>query len=126
MFFNTNGVKIIERTMVMIITWYNSSGINLLEYASAKIAKENYFLLKSFGSDIKDPYEAGIADPIGQGLTIYRKAINVIEKEVVRILPRLETLIENKYETRFGSREKDLRGHFLQPSLTFSLGLNRA
>jgi len=58
--------------------------------------KENVFLLKAFGHRGRKPRNLSIKDPIGEGLTTYRRVINQIDDELERILPRLESLIDDK------------------------------
>ena len=58
--------------------------------------KENLFLLKTFATGGERSQNVSIDDPIGQSLKVYRKTINQIEKELERILPQLEILIDNK------------------------------
>lgn len=58
--------------------------------------KENVFLLKTFATDSDKPKKTSIDDPIGQGLKVYRRTINEIDKELNRILPQLEKLINFK------------------------------
>ena len=58
--------------------------------------KENVFLLKAFNLKGKKPKNLGIKDPIGEGLKSYRRVINQIDEELERILPSLESLIDDK------------------------------
>jgi protein-tyrosine-phosphatase len=58
--------------------------------------KENVFLLKTFNRRGKKPKNLSIKDPIGEGLTTYRRVINQIDEELERILPQLEKLIDDK------------------------------
>lgn len=58
--------------------------------------KENVFLLKSFNMKGKKPKSLSIKDPIGEGLTTYRRVINQIDRELERILPQLQILIDDK------------------------------
>lgn len=58
--------------------------------------KENVFLLKAFNLKGKKPKNLSIKDPIGDGLTTYRRIIHQIDQELKRILPQLKTLIDDK------------------------------
>ncbi len=58
--------------------------------------KENVFLLRAFNLKGKKPKNLGIKDPIGEGLKSYRRVINQIDEELERILPSLESLIDEK------------------------------
>ena len=59
---------------------------------------ENVFLIKTFATGGDKPKNVAISDPIGQSIKVYRKTINQIEKELDRILPQLEKLINNKLQ----------------------------
>ena len=58
--------------------------------------RENVFLLKGFNLRGRKPKNLSIMDPIGEGLTTYRRVISQIDEELERILSRLEKLIDNK------------------------------
>jgi len=58
--------------------------------------KENVFLLKAFDRKGKKPKNLSIKDPIGEGLTTYRRVISQIDRELDRILHQLRTLIDDK------------------------------
>ncbi|MBN2010373.1 low molecular weight protein arginine phosphatase [candidate division KSB1 bacterium] len=58
--------------------------------------QENVFLLKSFATGSDRPFRLSIDDPIGQSMRVYRRVINEIEKELIRIQPFLEQLIDGK------------------------------
>ncbi|UCE06306.1 MAG: low molecular weight protein arginine phosphatase [bacterium] len=57
--------------------------------------KENVFLLKKFNIKSKKSKNLSIKDPIGEDLTTYRRIINQIDRELERILPQLQTLIDD-------------------------------
>ncbi len=58
--------------------------------------KENIFLLKAFATNKDRPRRVSIDDPIGQSIKVYRRVINEIEKELMRILPTIVHLIQSK------------------------------
>lgn len=58
--------------------------------------RENVFLLRSFGRDSEEKVNETIEDPIGGTLTHYRECGELINSELMRILPRLNQLIEEK------------------------------
>ena len=60
--------------------------------------RENVFLLKTFAAGNDKPKNVSIVDPVGQSIKVYRKIINQIEKELNRILPQLQKLIEAKLD----------------------------
>jgi len=60
--------------------------------------KENVFLLKAFNIKGKKPKNLSIKDPIGEGLTTYRRVIHQIDRELDRILPQLQTMIDDKLD----------------------------
>jgi len=60
--------------------------------------KENVFLLKAFNRKSKKSKNLSIKDPIGEGLTTYRRVINQIDNELERILPQLVILIDDKLD----------------------------
>ena len=68
------------------------------EYFQQHFSKyiENVFLLKTFATGSDKPLNVSVNDPIGQSLKVYRNTISQIDKELSRILPQLELLIENK------------------------------
>ncbi len=59
--------------------------------------KENVFLLRAFNLKGRKPKNLEIKDPIGEGLKSYRRVINQIDDELERILPSLESLIDDKF-----------------------------
>ena len=61
---------------------------------------QKIFLLTNFGLDKKEQKNVSIKDPIGEKLTFYRQVINHIERELERVVPRLQVLIEKKLEDR--------------------------
>ncbi len=56
-------------------------------------AADRVHLLTTFGRRDEDGDDQGIADPIGFGLDTYRQTFERIEREIERILPRLESEI---------------------------------
>jgi protein-tyrosine-phosphatase len=62
--------------------------------------KENVFLLKAFNLRGKKIKNVSIKDPIGENLKTYRQVINQIDQELERILPQLETLIDDKLNSK--------------------------
>ena len=60
--------------------------------------RENVFLLRSFGRKPEEKVSENIKDPIGGTLEEYRKCGELINSELVRVLPRLNQLIEEKLE----------------------------
>jgi protein-tyrosine-phosphatase len=60
--------------------------------------KENFFLLKAFHQKPKKMKNLSIKDPIGEGLRTYRQVISQIDEELERILPQLESLINDKLD----------------------------
>ena len=60
--------------------------------------KENTYLLKMFATESDKPHNISIDDPIGQNLSMYRKIINEIEKELIRINDQLIKLIDYKLD----------------------------
>lgn len=60
--------------------------------------KENFFLLKAFHQKAKKSKNLSIKDPIGEGLRTYRQVISQIDEELERILPQLESLINDKLD----------------------------
>jgi len=58
--------------------------------------RENVFLIKAFNRKGKKAKNLSIKDPIGEGLTTYRRVINQIDEELERILPQLQELIDDK------------------------------
>ena len=58
--------------------------------------KENFFLLKAFHSKGRKSKNLSIKDPIGEGLKTYRQVISQIDEELERILPQLESMIDDK------------------------------
>lgn len=61
---------------------------------------QKIFLLTNFGLDKKEQENVSIKDPIGENLTFYRQVINHIERELERVVPQLQVLIEEKLEDR--------------------------
>jgi protein-tyrosine phosphatase len=59
-------------------------------------ARENVFLLKSFGRNPEEKYYDSIEDPIGGSLRVYQECCDIIDSELDRIMPRLKSLIEEK------------------------------
>ena len=59
--------------------------------------RENVFLLRQFANDdkLEDPH---IEDPIGASKAVYRECARIIAEELDRILPTLETFVENHQE----------------------------
>ncbi|MBN1997459.1 hypothetical protein JW935_07910 [candidate division KSB1 bacterium] len=56
--------------------------------------KENIFLLRTFDEELP-VYNKSIADPIGQGLNVYRQSRDIISGEIKRILPRILQLVDS-------------------------------
>ena len=57
---------------------------------------DKVFLLTEFGKPDDPTAKKSIDDPIGEGLSFYRKIINQIDNEINRILPELKKQIEKK------------------------------
>ncbi len=61
---------------------------------------QKIFLLTNFGLDKKEQKNVSIKDPIGENLTFYRQVSNHIERELERVVPLLQVLIEEKLKDR--------------------------
>ncbi|OQX94802.1 hypothetical protein B6I21_08745 [candidate division KSB1 bacterium 4572_119] len=57
---------------------------------------ESVFLITEFNHENKKDNFVDVPDPIGEGLTYYRKVINQIEREIDRILPKIKSLSKTK------------------------------
>ncbi len=60
--------------------------------------RDNVFLLRSFGRSADERHDDSIDDPIGRSLETYRECCELINDELERIWPRLQTMIEEKIE----------------------------
>ena len=61
------------------------------------------FLLKEFHQNDTDSTCSSIADPIGERLSVYRKVIHVIDRELERVLPHLQELLKTSILTQTSS-----------------------
>ena len=58
--------------------------------------RDNVFLLRSFDRKLERGESADIEDPIGGSYETYQASVQIIDDELVRILPRLTKLIKDK------------------------------
>lgn len=61
-------------------------------------ARENAFLLRTFDLEGKRPAQTDVMDPIGGDIKVYESSAELIDNEIRRILPRLESLAREKLD----------------------------
>ncbi|MBN1154075.1 hypothetical protein JXB12_04060 [candidate division KSB1 bacterium] len=81
-----------EADIVMVMERYHKEYLDTLH----PISREKVFLLKTFYKQYYDEDDIDIDDPIGRDYLFYQKTIDEIERELDRILPELEFLIQQK------------------------------
>lgn len=64
--------------------------------------RENTFLLKQFGREPGEEVRPNIEDPIGRSYAVYEQTCELIDRELDRVWPRLESLIR----ARLGTEEQ--------------------